>query len=133
MGRQLRSLRRGEMRSLVPARSTGTAVVHVPNYGVTYITNSSAESYVLDAPEEGSEKTFLISAAASTVTVIRGNTAGAQTVSFNTTGGNTILTAGSTVDRCIQLVGINATQWFITNTRPGNLAINSTGIVGSTT
>jgi hypothetical protein len=133
MGRQLRTLRGGEKTSLVPARSTGTAVVHVPNYGVTYITNSSAESYVLAAPEEGIRKTFLFSAAASSVTVIRGNTSGAQTVSFNTTGGNTILTAGSTVDRCIELIGINTTQWFITNVRPGNLAINSTGVVGSTT
>jgi hypothetical protein len=133
MGRQLRSLRRGATVSLVPARSTGTAVVHVPNYGVTYITNSTAESYVLDAPEEGIEKTFLFSAAASSAVVIRGNTAGAQTVSFNTTGGNTIITVAGTMDRCIELVGINATQWFIKHTRPSTITANSSFVVASTT
>jgi hypothetical protein len=133
MGRQLRSLRRAEKDSLIPARSTGAGVVHVTNYGVTYITNSSAESYVLDAPEEGVRKMLLLSAGASSAAVIRGNTSGAQSVSFNTTGGNTIMTVAGTIDRCIELIGINATQWFITNVRPSTITIATTYIVQSTT
>lgn len=134
MGRQYRTLQRGEGRKLLtPRASTGAAITHLPNNGVVYITNATAESYVLEAPTEGCELRLLFSAAAATSAVIRANTLGAQAVSFNTTGGNTILTVSGTVDRIIELTGINATQWFITHTRPSTVTVASTYITASTT
>lgn len=134
MGRQYRTLPQGAGQKLqTPRGSTGGTIQHITNYGMTYITNSTAEVYVLDAPAEGVSKIIMLSAGASSAAVIRANTVGAQTVSFNTTGGNTILTVAGTIDRCIELIGINSTQWFIRHTRPSTITVASTYITASTT
>lgn len=140
MGRQYRSVRQGEGVKLASqhassgmALNPGSSVVSIPNYGVSVLTGTTAKTYVLDAPVEGVRKTIFVGATVSTATVVRGATASGQTVTFNSTGGNTILTFAATVDKCIELMGISSTEWRIINSYPPRLAVNSTGIAGTTT
>ena len=111
MGRQYRSLPQNEGEALIVPRATGSALIQIANYGVTVLSDSTSPTSVLDAPVAGVEKTIFCTAAAGTATVVRGSTG--QTVSFNSTGGGTIITFQATVDKCITLVGVNSTQWLI--------------------
>lgn len=116
MARQLRSLRRGEhslpITTLAPASSKYATI---PNYGVTYLT--SGNDYVLDAPGEGVLKRIICVSSSSLATVIRGSTG--VTVTFNNNGATQIaFTASSTVDRSVELLGVNSTRWTVLNVHP---------------
>jgi hypothetical protein len=131
MGRQLRNKRAGE-KELYVASATGTSKATISNYGITRIT-STGGNYVLDAPVEGVRKTIMVTdATTGTNHVVYGSTDGAATVTFDA-GSNTILTFQATVDCVVDLVGVSSTRWVITNVRPENLAVNTTGVVAGTT
>lgn len=126
----LRSIRRGESEKLVAA-TTGASAIGVPNYGVTHIVKSTvAETYVLDAPVTGVEKTILVTgvttASTSVALTVRGSTGttvkfgGASQTQFTVTA-----TSGAAPDIAgVTLIGLSSTLWGV--------ASNTTGVVFGT-
>jgi hypothetical protein len=129
MGRQFRAPRRGTVEKFnslqVPAVSSLVSVI--PNYGVTDVSTWAAGEYVLDAPEEGVEKTILSVSGTSVARVIRSATSSG--VKF--ANGLTSLVFGqTTVDVSITMVGVNSTRWCVTSASP--VASSGAGITLST-
>ena len=140
MGRQYRTLNARESGTLFSHNSTAGAGgplgssgkrLTVPNYGVSVFYGTTAGTWVLDPPAPGVFKTLLVGATVSTATVIKGSSDGAATVTFNSSaaGSKTQLTFEATVDKCVQMVGLNSTEWRIVSMRPTNLAVNATGVL----
>jgi hypothetical protein len=125
-----RTLRRGESEKLAAA-TTGATVIGIPNYGVSNLSKTTvAESYVLDAPVTGVEKTIFVTgvttATTSVALTVRGSTGtsvkfgGATQTQFTVTA-----TSAAAPDIAgVTLVGINSTLWGV--------AGYSTGIVFGT-
>lgn len=96
----------------------------MPNYGLSVLSATSSEVFVLEAPVRGIRKTIAF-AGNSTANnpVVRLSTATGAVSFFNgATTGLTILTcaaARSTAScQVVELVGINTTSWMITNVFP---------------
>jgi hypothetical protein len=117
MGRQFRSPRRGNGEKFntiqVPAVSSVAAVI--PNYGVTDVSTWAAGDWVLDAPEEGVQKTFISVTGTSVARVIRMATDASVKVS---NAGTQITFGASTIDHCVVLRGVNSTRWCIESIYP---------------
>jgi hypothetical protein len=130
MGRQYRAPRRGTVNKFVtiPAVIGVTSVVvQIPNYGVTDVSTFAAGEYVLDAPEEGVEKTIISVSGTSVARVIRSATDGAVKFGNALTS---IVYGASTIDMCITMVGVNSTRWAITSVYP--VAATAAGLTLST-
>ena len=129
MGRQLRSQRSGGSgmnqsglsfvkASLTPSAISGSSggVTSIPNYGLTVLDTSG--EYVLDAPTEGVHKRLgIITGTSITTVIVRASTG--TGVKFNTDGATQItFTAATTIDRWVELIGINSTRWAVVNVHP---------------
>ncbi len=95
--------------------STG-GIINLPNYGVTVLDTSG--EYVLDAPVAGVVKRLLVTSATSiNQIIVRASTGTA--VKFNNDGATQIaFTAATTIDRSVELIGINSTRWAVVNVHP---------------
>lgn len=105
--------------------STGAGTApSIPNYGVSVISATSNEVYVLQPPTAGVRKTIAFAGnSTANNAVVRLSTATGVVSFFNgTSTGQTIITcaaARSTAScQIIELLGMNATSWMITNIFP---------------
>lgn len=125
MGRTMRSVRSGEKVLRVEA-TTGSSVATIPNYGVSRITTTAAETFVLGAPDENVEKTLLVNSPTSAAITVRLSTGTSVTVGSTAA---TQLTFNATADTCVRLIGVSSTSWSVVSVYPDNVAENSTGTV----
>lgn len=130
MSRQARTLPSGTGISVVPGTTGSGGSVTIPNYGATNITNTAASTLVLAPPVEGVMKRIYTTSTTSAAVVVKLSTGTANTVSCNNQDAHSI-TFNATVDMCVELLGVNSTRWIITNCRPENITVNSTGVVTS--
>jgi hypothetical protein len=130
MGRQLRTKRAGEI-ELFTRATTGTTRDTIDNYGVTDISSTAANTYVLAAPETGVRKTLIAQQPTSAAVVVRLTTEAGAAVTVGTTA-NTRITFNSTVQSVVELVGVNSTRWAVVSVYPDNVAANTTGTVFGT-
>jgi hypothetical protein len=110
--------------------ATGAAVINIPNWGVSVMGETSADTYVLAPPVAGCRKTLVFTNTSSTIAnVVRlSTTAGAGTVSI--AYGSTIqytyikkaATASTIQATVVELTGINSTSWLMTNAWPCSTA-----------
>ena len=124
MGRQLRTLPANEGEKIV-AGTTSAAVVTIPNYGVTEIT-SAANTWTLAPPSEGCRKVLYSLGVSSAARVVQLSTNAAAAVKVGNQAA-TRITFHATVGMCVELLGINSTQWVLMSVDPP-IAANSSGI-----
>jgi hypothetical protein len=131
MGRQFRPARRGSGDKFVTAATvTGASsvLVVIPNYGVTDLSTYAAGDWVMDAPEEGVQKTLISVSSTSVARVIRMATDASVKVGG---GGATQITFGqSTLDQCVVLRGVNSTRWCLESVYP--VAASAAGLAFGT-
>jgi hypothetical protein len=130
MGRQFRATRRGSGDKFVTLPSvTGVSSTRVviPNYGVTDLSTWAAGDWVLDAPEEGVQKTLISVSSTSVARVIRMATDASVKLSNS---GTQITFGASTIDQCVVLRGVNSTRWCIESVYP--VAATAAGIAFAT-
>ena len=125
MGRATRTVRAGEKQLFVEA-TTGSSVATIPNFGVSRITTTAAETFVLGAPEQGVEKTILVNSPTSAAITVRLSTGTSVTVGSTAA---TQITFNATADACVKLVGVSSVAWSVASVYPDNVAANSTGTV----
>jgi hypothetical protein len=105
----------------VNTATTGTGTTAgILNNGVTIISGSTQESYVLGRPEIGITKRIICTSATTTIApLIRGSTAAAQSVTFDAAG-NTMFrfSSGTSHHRVVDLIGLTTLTWAITNIYP---------------
>lgn len=130
MGRQLRNARAGEKKLFVAA-STGTTKVTIPNYGVSELSSTVANTYVLGKPETGVEKTLICQTPTSAAVVVRLTTDADVSITLGTTA-NTRITFNSTRQAVVSLIGVDSTRWAVKSVYPDNVAANTTGTVFGT-
>jgi hypothetical protein len=124
MARTARTLASNEGKFLVAA-TTGAGKAGIANHGVTVIT-SGANTWVMDAPVEGCLKTLVSVGISSAARVVRASTGTSVKIGNQ---GHTQITFNATVAMCVDLLGINSTQWIVRGTNPETHAVNSTGVV----
>jgi hypothetical protein len=124
MGRQLRTLPANEGEKIV-AGTTSASVVTIPNYGVTEIT-SAANTWTLAPPTEGCRKTLYSLGISSAARVVQLSTNAAAAVKVGNQSA-TRITFHATVGMCVEMLGINSTQWVLVSVDPP-IAANSSGI-----
>ena len=124
MSRQYRSPRAGGMgpafikATIPPSAISGSTggIVNLPNYGLTVLDTSG--EYVLDAPVEGVVKRLIVTSGTSINQIIVRASTGVA-VKFNNDGATQIaFTAATTIDRSVELIGINSTRWAVVNVHP---------------
>jgi len=130
MSRQVRTTRGGEGKAF-SAATTGTTKATIDNSGITELTSTAANSYVLGAPSAGVRKTLICQTPTSAAVTVLLCTDGAASVTVGTTG-NTRVTFNSTVQSVVELIGINSTRWAVSSVYPDNVAANTTGTVFGT-
>ena len=120
--------------------ATGTsasAVKDFPGSGISVITVTSNETYCLEIPQTGREKTIILNNMTTTVAPeVWASTSADGPITFM--GGTTGLTkmkfiaaARSTVAATvIKLVGINSTQWAVTSVFPVTTATTGSAQIG---
>ena len=116
MGQQARTARAGEEKLFVTeltGRSSGK--ITLPNYGVSNVSGITAAEMVLAAPVTGIRKTLVATNASSAAMVVRASTG--TTVKFNASATQITFNA-STLGQCVELIGVNSTQWAITSIYP---------------
>jgi hypothetical protein len=126
MSRQYRTLPSNQGEYLVAA-STGASRPTIPNYGVTEIT-SAANTWTLDPPTAGCRKTLYSLGVSSAARVVQLSTDAAAAVKVGNQAA-TRITFNATVAMCVELLGINSTQWVCVSVNPETAAVNSTGVV----
>lgn len=122
----------------VPTGSTGAGTApSMPNHGVSIISATSSEVYVLMPPVAGCEKTLVFTSLTTTVVpVVRLSTA-TGVVSLVGSTGNSIITLSairSTVfATVVTLKGHNSTSWILTGVCPASstLTVNQGIVVSS--
>lgn len=109
----------------VAVGTTGGAVISMTNWGVSVISASSAEVYVLAPPVAGCEKTLVFTSSSTVATAVKLSTNAAQTVTVLSPTGSTYTVikksaAASTVAcTVVTLKGLNSTAWLLANVFPG--------------
>lgn len=114
--------------------TTGGAVVGIPNWGVSVITATTAEVYVLAPPVAGCDKTIVFNTYSTTaLPVVKLSTNAGQSVSIMGVSTNiTVLKSAATKSTVfasvVQLKGLSSTQWLLVNAFPslGALTTGST-------
>lgn len=111
----------------------------IPNYGVSVLSATSSEVFVLQAPVQGVRKTICF-AGNSTANnpVVRLSTATGVVSFFNgATTGLTIMTcaaARSTVScQVVEMIGMNSTSWMILNVFPATTTPTAANMGGGIT
>lgn len=99
----------GAYRKILVSGTTGADAVGIPNHGVTQL-DGAAGSYVLAAPKLGARKTLFCTASTSNACIVRGSTG--TSVKFDNQNA-TQLTFSSTVDKCVELMGLSSVRWLI--------------------
>ena len=126
----------GERQSILGTTGLGTAP-SMPNTGVSIVTATSAEAYVLQPPVAGCEKTIAFHTYSTTaLPVVKLCTDGAAvTVSFvgSSTNLSIMKSAAGKSTVCatvVTLKGFNSTSWLITNVWPnmGSVTTGSTSV-----
>jgi hypothetical protein len=133
-----RSRSQGEVRTVNGTTGAGAAT-KMSNYGVSVLSVTSSDVFVLEPPVQGCRKTIVITSLTTTVVpVIRTSTVangGGITFVSNTTGKNllTVLGTRSTIAATVvELIGINSTSWVVSSVCPGtsdatiNIAVSMT-------
>lgn len=121
----------GERANIVGTTGEATAP-SMPNSGVSIITATSAEVYVLQPPVAGCEKTIVFNTYSTTaLPVVKFCTAAAQSISLlgvstNLTVLKSAATKSTVAATVVQLKGISSTQWMITNVFPANVSTGTT-------
>jgi hypothetical protein len=134
-----RYVRTGGVASVgVGTTGAGTAP-SMPNHGVSFVTSSTAEAYVLEPPTPGVEKTIIFTGTSSTglVHIIRGSTAQTVTFSGGTLGDNTALptmfklaaTRSTNVNVVVKLIGVSTTSWAFVSVYPPMVTGNGAGSI----
>lgn len=124
---------KGELPSILGTTGEGTAP-SMPNSGVSVITATSAEVYVLQPPVTGCQKTLVFNTYSTTaLPVVKFCTAAAQSISLlgvstNLTVIKSAATKSTVAATVVQLIGINSTRWAITNVFPANVSTGTTVI-----
>jgi hypothetical protein len=121
------TVRKGVGSKLVDAAWSTRSTVGklIPNYGVTHISldgTTVAETYILDAPDEGVEKKIFVTGttvSSAKVLTIRANPTSAGAVKIERTADALLFNVSSAaaVDGGIHLVGVNSTKWAIVASR----------------
>lgn len=135
----------GDISVNLPLGTTGGAVAGIPNYGISQITNTSAEVYVLQSPVAGVEKTLVFHQySTGTFPVVKLCTSAAQSVSLlgvstNLTVMKSAVGKSTVLATVVQMKGISSTQWVVTSMWPsmgalttGSTAVNSGVALSST-
>lgn len=122
--------------SMLRAVTTGAAVANLENNGVSVISSTAAETYVLQPPVAGCRKTLIaLPATSSGVSrVIRMSTNGATGVCvLGATGSTdaTQITLTATAAVVIEMVGLSTAQWKVTACAEG-IPVSSTGVTFGT-
>lgn len=124
-------------KAVLGSGTTGSGVADFPGYGISVITVTSSETYCLETPVAGREKTIILNMYTTNVAPeIWASTAAAGGVTFmgGTTGYTKLkyVAAGrSTVAATvIKLVGINSTQWAVTSVFPVTTATTGGTMIG---
>ena len=117
---------------LYTAQTTGGAVVDIPNNGVTVITSTAAERYVLAPPVAGCQKrlVFLVSTSSlSRLIELSSLSSGDSVTLTHTTGSNTAteISFESTVAGFVDLLGLSSNSWLLVNAGFGQ--VPSTALV----
>jgi hypothetical protein len=118
------------------SQTTGGATVDIANTGVTVITSTAAERYVLAPPVAGAQKTLVFTCAAGTTgsrTVELSSASSGDTITLMHTTGSVTATEilwDSTNSGRVELLGLNTTQWMLMGSNLGVAA--TTGIVFQT-
>ena len=120
-----RTKQSGDVATAVSSGSTGAGGTSlIPNYGITQISATSAEVYVLAPPIAGVEKTLIFHTYSTTaLPIVKLCTDGAQTVSLLGSSTNlTVLKSAATKSTVsatvVQLKGLNSTSWIMMNVWP---------------
>lgn len=137
----------GDVAVNLPLGTTSAgATASLPNYGISIIVSSSADTYVLQPPVAGVEKTLVFnqySTATFPIVKLSSNASAAPVslmgVSTNLTVFKSAAGKSTVLATVIQMKGISSTQWLVTNMWPsigalttGSTAVNS-GIALSST
>lgn len=121
----------------VATGTTASAVKDFPGSGISVITVTSSETFCLETPQTGREKTIILNMYTTTIAPeIWASTVASGPITF--AGGTTGLTklkfvaAGrSTVAATVvKLIGINSTQWAVTSVFPVTTATTGGSMVG---
>jgi hypothetical protein len=102
---------------------TGDTSVGIANSGVSHLV--AGATYVLAPPVRGCYKTILITDASSLATVVRASTNASTGIKFGNDGATLITFPVTTLDRSVQMVGINSTRWSVINVHPYTTAANT--------
>jgi hypothetical protein len=114
----------GEVVNITTGTTGAGTAPTMPNYGVSVISATSSEVFVLAAPTPGVRKTLAFSGnSTANNAVVRLSTASGVVTFFNgTSTGQSILTcaaARSTAScQVVELIGMNSTSWMILNVFP---------------
>lgn len=115
------------------AQTTGGGTADISNSGVTVITSTAAERYVLAPPVLGCRKLLIVQPSGTTGRVIElSSVSSGDSITIQAaTGGGTIteLTLESTDTMTVELVGISDTRWKLLYQTSGVPAALSTGFV----
>ena len=121
-----RTKQNGDVATAVSSGSTGAAGTSlIPNYGITQISATSAEVYVLAPPIAGVEKTLIFHTYSTTALPIVKLSSDSAASPVSLLGSSTNLTViksaatKSTVSATVvQLKGLNSTSWIMMNVWP---------------
>lgn len=115
-------VKKGSVKDNLGPLTTGRSTPDIPNHGVSILTNTSDEQYVMAAPTFGVEKTLVF---------VKATSAAGPTVWLSTDGGaikvagatslNTaqkIVAGASTAYQVVTLLGINSTMWAVRSCFP---------------
>jgi hypothetical protein len=114
----------GEVVGITTGSTGAGAAPSLPNYGVSVISATSSEVFVLQTPVAGCRKTLCFAGnSTANNAVVRLSTATGVVSFFNgTSTGQTIITcaaARSTAScQVVEMIGVNSTSWMILNVFP---------------
>lgn len=114
-----RFVRRGAGLSPVFGTTGGTSI-SLSNEGISVISASSADTYMLEPPVAGCRKTLICTSSSSVARVVRTTSgSGDQTITVgNQTATKITFAAASTVDVAVELMGLSATRWAVVGGYP---------------
>lgn len=102
----------------------------IPNYGMSVI-GSSANTYVMDAPEAGCMKFLYRASAGSSGAVVKlSPVSSGDSITVGLTG--TEIAFHTTDHALVGLVGVSSVKWAVMFATTGATAVNSTGVVFQT-
>jgi hypothetical protein len=120
----------GEVRTITGTTGAGTAP-SMPNSGVSVLSETTAESIVLQPPIAGCEKTIVLNTYSTTAfPIIKFSSNAAQTISLlgvstNLTHLKAVAGRSTVCPTIITLKGVNSTSWLLMNVFPAMGAVTT--------